>query len=124
MAATAGIAASLLDSCSPIPVVKASPENNSLKVPLSAFGEKSYVLVRRPDLLPDILLVKRSEGYNALLMECSHEAQPLSVGGTTINCSAHGSTFDLEGNVTHAPATKPLTRYPAQPEGEFVIIRI
>lgn len=120
---TAGMAAVLLDSCSSIPVIKASPENDRLSVPLSAFGDKPYLLVRRPGMLPDILLVKKTDGtFTALLMECSHEAQPLSVGGNSINCAAHGSKFDLDGNVTHSPATQPLKKYTAAIEGESVFI--
>ena len=124
--AGAGVLATLLDGCSSIPVVKASPSNNNLSVPVSAFKEGvPYITVRRPNLEPDILLVKKKDGtYNALLMVCTHEEQPLSVGGNTINCAAHGSTFDLDGNVTHAPAAKALTRFAATVEGETILIHL
>ncbi|HEU4719592.1 MAG TPA: Rieske (2Fe-2S) protein [Bacteroidia bacterium] len=120
-----GIAASLLQGCASVPVVKASPSENKISVAVSSFGKSNYVLVRSAKLDNDILLVKKSDGtFTALLMQCTHQEQPLTVSGNTINCSAHGSMFDLDGNVTHAPATRALTKYIAAQEGEQVIIHL
>lgn len=120
-----GLASGLLESCTPVPVIKASPENNRIGVPLSSFGESRYVLVRNAKMEADILLVKKTDGtFNALQMLCTHEAQPLSVSGNSINCASHGSSFDLEGKVTKEPATRPLRRYTVSVENDQAIIRL
>ena len=115
--------ATLLEGCKSIPVVKASAENNSLRVPLSSFGESKYVFVRAAGMESDILLVKKTDGtFTALLMQCTHEAQPLTVSGSSIYCASHGSSFDLNGNVTKEPATKPLQKYFVTIETDSVLI--
>lgn len=118
-----GMTATLLEGCKSIPVVKASPENNKLRVPLTAFGESNYVFVRAAGMESDMLLVKKPDGtFTALLMQCSHEAQPLTVSGTSIYCASHGSRFDLDGNVTKEPATRPLQKYFVTNETDSVLI--
>ncbi|CAN5140137.1 Rieske (2Fe-2S) protein [soil metagenome] len=119
-----GFAASLLESCSTVPLIKASADNYKVSVPLKSFTkEKSFVIVRVASLDHDILLVKNSDGkYLGLNMVCTHQSQPLSLSGNGLHCSAHGSSFDLEGNVTHAPAAIPLKRYTATLSGESIII--
>jgi nitrite reductase/ring-hydroxylating ferredoxin subunit len=120
-----GVVASFLEGCSSIPIVKASPENNSITVPVNSFGKSSYVLVRSAKLEFDILLVKKTDGtYHGLKMQCTHQAQPLSVSGNGLHCATHGSGFDLDGNVTHEPATVPLTRYFAVQKGDSIIIQL
>jgi cytochrome b6-f complex iron-sulfur subunit len=37
-------------------------------------------------------------------------------------CSAHGSTFDLQGNVTHEPASRPLKQYRTEKVNNEIII--
>jgi len=60
----------------------------------------------------DILLVKKSElEYNAIYMKCSHRENFVSATKTGLYCSEHGSTFDLDGNVTKEPALKPLKKF-------------
>ncbi len=122
--AGAGVAASTMSSCSSIPLVKANPEGGKIRVPLQAFDNKPYVLVRSLKLDFDLLLVNENEKYHAVLLQCSHEMQPLTVSGNFINCASHGSTFDLSGNVLKAPATKNLTIYPATKENNSVVIAL
>jgi nitrite reductase/ring-hydroxylating ferredoxin subunit len=119
-----GVLASALQGCAAIPVVKTSPVNRKMRVAISSFQESQYVLVRQPNsMADDILLVKKSDTlYNALLLQCTHQQQPLTVSGNTINCPTHGSTFDLDGKVQKEPATVPLTRYETSIEGDVVVI--
>lgn len=120
-----GLVSTLLEGCKSIPVIKASPQNNRVAVPVSSFAEGNYVFVRASGQESDILLIKRTDGtYNALLMLCTHESQPLTLSGSSIYCASHGSSFDLEGKVTKAPATRPLQRFPATVEGDSVIIQL
>jgi nitrite reductase/ring-hydroxylating ferredoxin subunit len=119
-----GAAISALTSCSSIPLIKVNPHDGKLLVPIESFGSKPYVLVRSLKLDFDLLLVNKSEKFHAILLQCSHEMQPLTVSGNFINCASHGSTFDLFGNVLKAPATKNLTIYPASKENNSIIITL
>jgi nitrite reductase/ring-hydroxylating ferredoxin subunit len=122
----AGMLSALLQSCGAIPMVKASPVDKKVSVPLSSFTDKQpYVLVRIASLENDILLVKKKDGtFTALYMECTHQNQPLTVTGNGLHCPTHGSSFDLDGNVTQSPATQPLKKYPAAASGENVLITL
>jgi Rieske Fe-S protein len=114
--ASAGIVATALQGCTSIPLIKATPENGKISVDENAFGKSSYVLVRPKNFSNDILLVRYSPvsiEYYGLLMQCTHQQQPLNVNGNIIHCPAHGSEFDLNGNVTKEPALKPLKKYTA-----------
>lgn len=123
--ATTGIAATMLDGCNSLSVVTATVSGNSLKVPLTSFAEKSQILVRSKKTSFDIFVNKKSPtDYTALLMECTHEQQPLTASGSAIFCASHGSKFDLEGNVLLAPATKKLTRYPVTVNDTELIIEL
>lgn len=63
-----------------------------------------------------LLLVVRhgAASYGTLLMVCTHQSctgSNIQQSGTVINCACHGSQFDLNGNVTHGPASSNLTTY-------------
>lgn len=112
---TAGTLATLMESCKTIKSVSAEPAGTGrVKVPLTSFAESNQILVRAPKSLFDILVNKKSDGsFVALLMQCTHEDQPLTATSTVISCASHGSRFDLDGNVLLAPATRPLIKYQA-----------
>jgi nitrite reductase/ring-hydroxylating ferredoxin subunit len=115
---------SMLNSCSPLPVLKTSSKDNVLSVPESSFVENQNVLIiKNTNFEFDILLVKKKDNtYNALYMQCTHENQPLSATKSGLFCSSHGSAFNLEGEVTVQPATKALKKFRTQTENNNVII--
>ncbi|HTL81521.1 MAG TPA: Rieske (2Fe-2S) protein [Bacteroidia bacterium] len=124
-AAGAGILLPSLSGCSPIPVIKASVSDNTLTVPLTSFKDGKLAIVRSMKLDSDILLVKKSDSeVNALLMKCTHQDNPLTATATGLNCPTHGSSFDLDGNVTHDPATRPLKKYTTEVTATAVIIHL
>lgn len=96
----------------------------TIKVPLSSFIDKNKVLiVRNEQTVFDILLVKISDtNYNALLMQCTHQDNPLTATKSGLFCSAHGSTFDLQGNVTKEPALSPLKKFKTEVNNSFIEI--
>lgn len=62
------------------------------------------------------LLVIRREGerFVTLYLECTHagcSGDDLSNSTSGIRCACHGSTFDLDGNVTGGPASSDLTSF-------------
>ena len=107
-----GLTLSQLTGCSALPVYKTNLSQKTVDVPLTSFVDSNLVLVRDMQVPYDILLVKKSEQeYNAIYMKCSHRENPVSATKTGLYCSEHGSTFDLEGNVTKEPALQPLKRF-------------
>jgi nitrite reductase/ring-hydroxylating ferredoxin subunit len=82
-------------------------------VPVSFFETSNLAIVRDNQAEFDILLVKKSEDlFEAIYMKCSHRENPLTATETGLYCSAHGSIFDLDGNVKKEPATAPLQKFP------------
>ena len=122
----AGSVAAFLEGCKTIQVVTAENEGeDQLKIPMTSFAENSQVLVRSRKVSQDILAVRKpGDTYTALLLECTHENQPLTASGNSIFCSSHGSKFDLDGNVVTSPASRPLRKYPANVSGEYLFIKI
>ena len=107
-----GMTFSQLTSCASLPVYKTNLSLKSVDVPLTSFVESNLVVVRDLQTPYDILLVKKSETeYNAIYMKCSHRENPVSATKTGLYCSEHGSTFDLDGNVTKEPAPGPLKKF-------------
>jgi cytochrome b6-f complex iron-sulfur subunit len=104
---------SLLNSCAPLPMIKTDSKQKIIIIPELSFKEnQNLLLVKNSNLEFDILLVKKKDNtYNALYMECTHHSQPLTANKSGLYCSAHGSAFNLEGNVTIQPATKALKKF-------------
>jgi Rieske Fe-S protein len=53
-------------------------------------------------------------GVQALSSRCTHLGCTVrwDAEGRRFTCPCHGSTFDIEGRVTHGPAERPLERHP------------
>jgi Rieske Fe-S protein len=121
----AGFIASTLSSCTSLPIYKGVAEQNRLSVPLSSFADGNLLVVRSNKMEYDILLVKKSDSdVAALLMQCTHQDTALSANKTGLFCASHGSTFDLEGNVTKEPAIKPLKKFSTEINNQTIIINL
>ena len=114
--ALAGAGALLsLEGCASLPVVKVEAAEGARTIagPGASIGPAGMAIVRGRSLSNDILVVRNAEGaYDALLMRCTHQDQPLTATRSGLHCSSHGSGFDLKGNVLLGPAERSLTRYP------------
>lgn len=123
--ALSGAVISLFEGCATMPVYKTKSVDGVLSVPVAQFAETKMVLARTSQLDYDVLVQKRDDGtYTALYMRCSHQDQPLNATATGLYCTAHGSTFDLEGNVTKEPAINSLVKFKAVEENQSVNIYI
>ena len=73
-----------------------------------------------------VAVVHTDAGLFAIRDECSHASVPLSDGdvdGCTLECSMHGSRFDLRtGLPLELPATTPVPVYPVRTEAGDVLI--
>lgn len=116
-----------LSSCgSALPIIKTQKENGEiLRIPVTDFTDKiNMLLVRNSSLSNDILLIKNSEGYNALYMRCTHEGVGLTATSQKIFCPSHGSVFDLEGNVVKEPALRNLKKFRTEVNNNDIIIHL
>ncbi|MBK8875745.1 MAG: Rieske (2Fe-2S) protein [Bacteroidetes bacterium] len=108
------IALPLLNGCStPSQLIQASLNGDELQVPLTAFADKNYVIVRSKQLEFDVFVKKESDGcYKALLMRCTHRNNPVQRTSAGFVCHEHGSRFNDQGMVLTEPAVKNLTELP------------
>lgn len=115
---------SMLSACSPLPVLKLNSTENQIRVPQTSFTEgQNLLVVKNSNVEFDILLVKKKDNtYHALYMQCTHESQPLSATKSGLFCPSHGSAFNLDGEVTVQPATKPLKKFRTETETDQIII--
>ena len=74
-----------------------------------------------------ILFVRDSEtSIRALDPVCTHLQCIVAYNqqAKRIECPCHGSKFDLEGKVTHGPASKPLKTYEASISGDRILVEV
>ena len=93
---------------------------------LSELEPKSALRVELDDDAA-VALVRSGDGdVYAVKDMCTHEEWPLSDGwveDTEIECSLHGSRFDLaSGNPDSPPALVPVRTYPVQVVGDDVLV--
>lgn len=125
--AVAGMGIALQSCTSALPVVQSAAKDHKLTVPIAEFATQmtNMIRVENNSLGDDILLIKNETGgYTALLMKCTHEGFGLSATGTKLICNAHGSQFDLAGNVLKSPALKPLKEFKVTTTTNNVIIHL
>ncbi len=122
----AGTLLSTLSACTPLPMLKGEAHDGVISVPATTFASgQNLLVISNPKMDHDILLVKTKDGsYNALYMQCTHQNQALSANKSGLFCPAHGSSFDLEGRVTQAPAEKPLRRFRATTDNDAIHIHL
>ena len=76
-----------------------------------------------------VCLVRLGETVKAVHDTCSHQQWSLSddgmVWGNGIECSLHGSTFDLDsGSPASLPATRPVPTFDVQIDGDEVHVDV
>jgi Rieske Fe-S protein len=89
--------------------------------PLQKVGGSTTVKIKERE----VLLVRSSETQVcAINPQCTHKKCTVAFKQETgkIHCKCHKSAFALDGTVEGGPAPKPLQIYPAQLDGERVII--
>ena len=73
----------------------------------------------------EILLIRDSStSVKGMGAKCTHKACDLSYSAKRgkIECTCHGSAFDLTGKVLSGPATQSLPVYPAQLSGDRIVL--
>ncbi len=123
----------MLQSCTSSKIIKSTIEGEYLIVPIVAFevikkDRKTYrpfVIAQNDTLRYPISIYRNSEGkYNALLMRCTHQGTELQVFGDKLQCPAHGSEFETNGQVTEGPADENLRTFPVIIAGDNLKISL
>lgn len=123
--AASGILVTESLACNPAyQVIKSDVINNTIQVPLSAFDQPGLKLIRPSGWVYDIAVNKNENGFEALLLQCSHQQNQLIPTGKGYICNLHGSTFDQQGNVMKGPAEFALKKYQTQIEQGNLIIKL
>ena len=73
-------------------------------------GPASKYPIHSRTLLADLpaLLLHTESGFSALSLVCTHLGCGLESNPDGFACPCHGSHFNVDGEVTHGPADKPL----------------
>jgi Rieske Fe-S protein len=109
--------------CSTDMVYKTSVQNNTLNVPVSLFSKSNFQIVQPGDFGYNLALTRKPDGsFSALVLRCTHADNPLTATGKAYRCSLHGSTFDLDGDVTHGPAQFALQRLKTELSGDTISV--
>ncbi len=119
-----GLLLNSLTGCVPAQqVYKSDINDKKIIVPSSLFSQTTLVLVRIKKLQYDIALRQLPDkSYSAILLRCSHFANPLDVSSKGYTCSLHGSLFSNEGQVKKGPAEHNLKTYTALAEDNNIVI--
>lgn len=111
-----GFVSPMLVGCSDDPASSnTSDAGKSITVDVSALDASGKaVRTDSPSGRPLIIIRRAGDTYVTLLLECTHagcQGTSLSNNTSGITCGCHGSTFDLDGNVTGGPAGRDLSSY-------------
>jgi nitrite reductase/ring-hydroxylating ferredoxin subunit len=100
-------------------------QEGALRIPVNVLTPGVNV-IRAKGLGDKVLINRRDDGtFTALVLNCPHKNGPVTfTDGVGLKCGWHGSTFDLEGQVTKGPSTSGLKRYPAAVEGTELVVRV
>ncbi len=125
------LGSSLISSCSTTQYLSLEPKSEGVwEVPISAFfdpeKEKNYqvLILELKGLNAPVALEKLDQGYQAILMQCTHKGCTVNRGGGMFTCPCHGSEFDAQGKVLEGPAQKDLLKLTTQIEDEKIILSL
>lgn len=119
------VLASMGQSCANLKILTVDLEGNELVVPLEKFEfstkkgiayKKNVVVYHGKMEFPICVFRKNANDYSAIYMRCSHQGAELQVFGDKLQCPAHGSEFNAQGQALSAPAFKNLQSFPIRIE--------
>ncbi len=122
-----------LPSCTGSKIISAQILGENIIVPIAEFevtknntkSFRKYLVIQNYKLQYPICVYRFSaKEYSALYMQCTHQGAELTAYGDKMVCSAHGSEFDNKGNVTNAPADKPLKSFPTEIDNQNLKISL
>jgi Rieske Fe-S protein len=124
--AGAGFLVADLTACSSSTKIIRLPVNqNSVRVPITAFAQAPILIVRPEGWLYDIAVRKTAmDQYEALLLQCTHQQNQLMVNSNGYKCNLHGSQFNFDGNVVKGPAEGALRKFTTSLDQDRLIVQL
>ena len=105
-----------------------APPGPDVRIPLADYPELlepgGLVKVLEPRRRAIYVRAGGAGTYEGLSGVCTHQGCIVAPAGDGFRCPCHGSTYDPEGRNTGGPARRPLARFPAAREGDFVVLRL
>jgi Rieske Fe-S protein len=89
-----------------------------------ALARASEIPVGGGKIVGDLVITQPTDGrFVAFSSTCTHQGCTVSsVEGGTINCSCHGSKFDVaDGSVRGGPAPRPLPKRAVKTDGDAIV---
>jgi Rieske Fe-S protein len=115
----------LLESCSTIKSYKATMAGNQVEVPLTLFDKATLQVISPRNYAYEIAVKKQPDNnYEALLLRCTHQHNPLTPTGNGYVCTVHGSQFDKDGKVKKGPAAASLPQLRTEVREANLIIHV
>lgn len=122
-AVACGAAAGLGAGCASFPRVTLRLDGGRARIPLSAVGDASGVLVDHPERPLPVYLHRFGDGrWAAVLTRCTHRGCQVDPTPDRLVCPCHGSEFAPDGAVLEGPARDPLVRYPVAVEPDQIVV--
>ncbi|NLR79898.1 ubiquinol-cytochrome c reductase iron-sulfur subunit [Chitinophaga eiseniae] len=114
-----------LESCSTTKSYRAAMNGNQVEVPLNIFDAAPLQVVSPKNYAYEIAVRKLpDQSYEALLLRCTHQHNPLTPTGNGYLCTVHGSQFDKEGHVKKGPAATHLLQLKTEIRQSNLIIHV
>lgn len=114
-----------LESCSTMKSYRAVMNGNEVTVPLNLFDAAPLQLVSPKSYAYEIAVRKLPDNtYEALLLRCTHQHNPLTPTGNGYMCTVHGSQFDKDGKVKKGPAATHLLQLKTEVQQSNLIIHV
>lgn len=114
-----------LEACSTMKSYRAVMNGNEVTVPLNLFDAAPLQLVSPKSYAYEIAVRKLPDNtYEALLLRCTHQHNPLTPTGNGYMCTVHGSQFDKDGNVKKGPAATHLLQLKTEIQQSNLIIHV
>jgi len=132
-ACLSGVAIStMFTSCNTVSNLDVEPQNSTISINEKEFeivkkgvtSFRKYVLIHTTSLPFPICLKKNESDYSAMLLKCTHQGAELQVFGERMVCPAHGSEFNLDGQVVEGPALDALQTFSTEVKNGQILITI
>jgi cytochrome b6-f complex iron-sulfur subunit len=99
--------------------------DQTILVPIDQMNGLDYLTVEVNAWEANIAVHQQADGtYLSLLLLCTHMENNLNSTGNGYICPAHGSRYDLNGNVLVGPASDPLTSFPTTVVNGQIVINV